>query len=84
MMGFLWNSLRVGERVRVHDGTSLVNAEVAFIDVLRGANGLGLRVARPEGGSQVLWPSRLAVHAEVGAVEDRCLRCAAPAVGSRA
>ena len=80
MMRFEWNSLRVGDEVRVHhDGGRLEPGTVAFVDVLHGSNGVGIRTSSPLG-SHVSWPSRLAVHAAAGSTDDpgwQCMRCAA-------
>jgi hypothetical protein len=79
-MRFEWNALRVGSAVRVHrNGGVLEPGTVAFVDVLHGSNGVGIRVVSDDGDS-VSWPSRLAVHAAVGDTDDPgepCGRCAA-------
>lgn len=81
MIRFQWNALRVGDHVRVHgDGGVLQDGAVAFIDVLEGSNGVGIRVAGA-GGNAVRWPNRLAVHNPKGDVDDPCARCDAPTSG---
>jgi hypothetical protein len=81
MMRFEWNALRVGDSVRIHrNGTTLEPGTVAFVDVLRGSNGIGVRTAAANGEGRVTWPSREAVHAATDGTEDPdapCLRCAA-------
>jgi len=80
MMRFEWNALRVGDPVRLHrDGGHLEAGTVAFVNVLRGSNGVGIRTATDDG-SATSWPSRLSVHAASGDTDDPgspCLRCAA-------
>lgn len=81
MMRFEWNSLRVGDAVRVHlvDGHLGVGT-VAFVDSIRGSNGVGIRVASTDGTELISWPSRLSVHHASGDTDDpgeTCLRCAA-------
>lgn len=77
-MRFEWNALRVGDSVRVHgnDG-ALEPGTVAFVNVLRGSNGIGIRTASD---GAVSWPPRLGVHAALGDTDDPgwpCLRCGA-------
>lgn len=80
-MRFEWNSLRVGDAVRVHlAGGRLGGGTVAFVDSLPGSNGVGIRVRAADGTEKVSWPSRLSVHAEHGDTDDPgepCLRCKA-------
>ena len=78
MMRFEWNALRVGDAVRLHpDGGALVAGVVAFVDVRRGSNAIGIRGAAV--GDRVCWPSRMTVHSALGDNDalDPCLRCAA-------
>jgi hypothetical protein len=79
-MRYQWNALRADDAVRLHrNGGMLEPGTVAFVNVLRGSNGVGIRVVS-DGRGAVIWPSRLAVHAAVGDTDDPgspCLRCAA-------
>ena len=80
MMRFEWNALRVGDPVRLHhNGGVLESATVAFVNVLRGSNGVGIRVVA-DATNTVAWPSRFLVHAALGDTDDPgspCARCAA-------
>ena len=80
MMLFEWNALRVGDKVRFHrNGGALASGTVAFLNVLPGSNGVGVRYTSAES-DDVSWPSRLSVHPAVGDTDDPgapCLRCAA-------
>lgn len=79
-MRFVWNSLQVGDAVRIHHkGGSLEPGSVAFVDALPGSNGIGIRVASADDGHEVVWPSRMTVHSEHGDTSQGhtpCLRCA--------
>jgi hypothetical protein len=70
-----WNALRRGDGVAFHHpgGTDpLVSGTVAMINVLRGDNGVGIRLVESRSGPAVIWPTRHAVH--VGE-EGACWRC---------
>ena len=87
MMRFEWNSLRVGDPVRVHvaDGY-LSTGTVAFVDSLHGSNGVGISVVSADGSDKVSWPSRVSVHGPSGDTNDPgevCLRCASLVDGGR-
>ena len=78
MIQFQWNALRIGDRVRLHgSGGDLQDGAVALIEVLKGSNGVGVRVAGAMG-DEVRWPSRLAVHNPTGPIDDPCGHCGAP------
>ena len=78
MMRFEWNSLRVGDSVRLHPNWgALERGTVEIIDSRRGSNGVGIRAEFADG-NRVSWPPRLAVHAATGDTDDPgepCLRC---------
>jgi hypothetical protein len=77
MLTLEWNALRVGDRVVVHDPTGgdiLVQGSVAMVDMRRGSNGVGIRIARAGASRRIIWPGRLAVHRDHGS-EETCWRC---------
>lgn len=81
MLGFQWNALRVGDRVRVHDdGTAdlaLHDGVVALVQThpLR-ANDVGIRLDGDAGA--VVHPRRHAVHLGRSDAHEPCWRCEAP------
>jgi hypothetical protein len=82
MLRFEWNTLRVGDRVLVHDqrraDLTPIAGEVAQIDSHSGLHGVGVRVPASPTGSRVLWPSYLAVHRDPRDPRDpaeSCWRC---------
>jgi hypothetical protein len=67
VISFDWNSLRVGDRVVVHEHAKDLyrlpqRGLVEFVTVRRPINAVGIRVQSPSG-SRVLWPTRQEVHA---------------------
>jgi len=78
MLTFQWNSLRVGDRVIVHDdelpGLPLQPGVVADIQSHRRRNDVAVRVETP-GGSHVCHPRRQAVHLAPLDPDDVCWRC---------
>lgn len=80
MLPFQWNSLRVGERVAVHDDADvdlgLVEGVVCIVQTHRPeVNEVGIRL---DNGSAIVRPRRHAVH--LLPVDGRpCWRCAAAA-----
>ena len=83
MIRFQWNALRAGDHVRVHVDGGLEDGTVVLVDSLTGSNGVGIRIAGPEGEDVVRWPSRLAVHDSDGSVDEPCGRCGAREASAR-
>jgi hypothetical protein len=81
MRRFQWNALELGDRVRVHEGSGreLTGGTVEIVDVLRGSNGVGIRVVGQQAG--IVWPSRPTVHLENLDPAEHCWRCESVAVG---
>jgi len=81
VLTFQWNALRAGDKVLVHDPTSadltLASGVVTMIDVRKGANSVGIRLAPHAGGEAVLWPSHLSVHLDPRDDTAPCWRCQA-------
>jgi hypothetical protein len=79
MLRAQWNSLRVGDKVHVHDVTDkamrLLDGEVTVVQPKRDTNSLAVRVTLPGGGSTVLRPEWLAVHLDPHTTAERCWRC---------
>jgi hypothetical protein len=79
MQRFQWNSLRVGDKVHVHDvtdkGMRLLDGEVTIVQPKRDTNSLAVRVALPGGGSGVIRPEWLSVHLHPLDTRDKCWRC---------
>ena len=78
MLRFDWNALLPGDQVLVHGAsdTTLSSGVVAFVDVLRSSNGVGVRVMT-DGREVILWPSRLAVHPDPRDPTEPCWQCQA-------
>jgi hypothetical protein len=84
MLKFEWNTLRLGDRVAVHDPLDaefpLLAGTVATVVTKRskrGANRVGIRVATDGGVHRVVWPSFLASHHGRADPTENCWRCAA-------
>jgi hypothetical protein len=79
MVKLEWNALRVGDKVVVHDSSDpamqLVPGTVALVETARRSNEVGIRVVAAGGRSIVLWPSRLAIHADPLDPGEDCWRC---------
>jgi hypothetical protein len=73
-----WNSLRVGDRVLVHDASeadmALRPGTVAMVETASGANDVGIRVADADRRS-VVRPNRQAVHRDPLDSREDCWRC---------
>jgi hypothetical protein len=84
MLNFQWNALRVGDPVVVHhpdtSAAPLVAGVVAMVDIRKRQNGVGIRVAASDGGSEVLWPAPLVVHPFTADPTESCWRCDALAI----
>ena len=77
MLRFDWNALLAGDQVLVHGADmALSSGVVAMVDVLKGSNGVGVRV-RTNGQEVILWPSRLAVHSDPCDPTEPCWQCKA-------
>jgi hypothetical protein len=76
MKRFEWNSLKVGDRVQVHEssGVDLSEGVITAVERKKGSNGVGVRVGRT-----VLWPARMTVH--LGQRSEQCWRCDEPVRG---
>jgi hypothetical protein len=78
MLTFQWNSLRVGDRVIVHDdelpGLPLQPGVVADIQTHRRCRDVAVRIVTP-GVSHVCRPRRQAVHLAPLDPDDVCWRC---------
>lgn len=91
MLRFDWDSLRTGDRVVLHDdpfGSDLRLVEGTVIMVerrsgRRSANGVGIRIPLADGRRGIVWPSRLAVHADPPDPAESCWRCASLAPAER-
>ena len=74
-----WNSLRVGDKVLVHDAVDPVRVlqpgTVAMVDTMRGTNDIGVRVTFDGQGSKVIRPLRLTVHLDPRDMTEPCWRC---------
>jgi hypothetical protein len=78
---FEWNALRVGDKVLVHDlgsaAMALVSGVVTGLNILKGSNSVGIRIAATEGGDVILCPPRQAVHLPPHDPTLPCWRCEA-------
>jgi hypothetical protein len=88
VLKFDWNTLRIGDRVLVHDQRRVeltaIPGEVALVDSHYGVNGVGIRVALAGSTDvKVLWPSYLAVHRDPRDTTEPCWRCEEPAAVGR-
>jgi hypothetical protein len=74
-----WNSLRVGDKVLVHDPVDPVRVlqpgTVAIVDTMRTSNDIGVRVTFDGQGSRVIRPLRLTVHVDPRDMTEPCWRC---------
>jgi len=77
VLRFDWNALLPGDQVLVHGADmTLSSGVVAMVDVLKGSNGVGVRV-RTDGQEAILWPSRLVVHSDPCDPTEPCWQCRA-------
>jgi len=77
VLRFDWNALLPGDQVLVHGADmALSSGVVAMVDVLKGSNGVGVRVTT-DGQELILWPSRLAVHCDPCDPNEPCWQCKA-------
>jgi hypothetical protein len=78
VLRFDWNALLPGDQVLVHGASdmTLSSGVVALVDVLKGSNGVGVRVTT-DGRGVILWPSRLAVHSDPCDPTEPCWQCQA-------
>lgn len=77
MLRFDWNALLPGDQVLVHGADmTLSSGVVAIVDVLKGSNGVGVRVTG-DGQKVILWPSRLVVHSDPCDPGEPCWQCKA-------
>ena len=88
MLRLEWNSLRVGDRVLVHDAAdadlALVPGVVAMVQTAAGSNDIGVRVTAEGAGHRIVRPARLAVHLDPWAHTETCWRCDALAASESA
>jgi hypothetical protein len=79
VLKFEWNALRPGDRVVVHDPRAnemtLTDGVVTGVDIMKGVNGVGIRVGADRGETAVLWPSHLVVHRDPPDPTEPCWRC---------
>ena len=79
MLRFLWNALRVGDKVHVHDISHqemrLLPGEVMIVQHKRDANSLEVRVTLPDGNTAVVRPEWLSVHLDPFDGKEKCWRC---------
>ena len=87
MLRFDWNVLQPGDRVAVHASNgsdmTLSPGVVAVVDVIKGSNGVGIRVTTDGRDRGIRWPSRLAVHLDPGDPSEPCWRCQALSEATR-
>ena len=77
MLRFDWNALLPGDQVLVHGADmTLSSGVVAMVDVLKGSNGVGVRV-RTDGQEAIVWPSPLVVHSDPCDPGEPCWQCQA-------
>jgi len=77
VLRFDWNALLPGDQVLVHGAhMTLSPGVVALVNVLKGSNGVGVRVST-DGQEVILWPSRLAVHSDPSDPTEPCWQCRA-------
>lgn len=79
MITFDWNSLRVGDRVVVHERTAnryqvAQPGLVQFVTLRRPINEVGIRIESPSG-PRVLWPTCPEVHAATSGAAATCQDC---------
>ena len=79
MLKFDWNSLRIGDRVLVHDSEgaqlTLRPGVVAMIDARKGAKRAGVRFTGSDEQLGIRWPSYRTMHRDPRASNDQCWRC---------
>ncbi len=83
MRRFQWNALRAGDEVVFHDSTDaglrLRTGCVALVDSGRGSYNIGIRVSGEDGVTDIVRPTRLAVHLTPLDRTEPCWRCDAVA-----
>jgi len=79
MLRFEWNALRPGDHVVLHDPRTpemtLTDGVVTGVETHKRVNGVGIRVAKPRGDVEVLWPSPFVVHSDPRDPTEQCWRC---------
>ena len=78
MTRFLWDSLRIGDKVLVHDDqvgdAQLRPGVVTGLNVRGRRHDLGIRISRGAN-DVILWPSPLTVHFDPLEAHEPCWRC---------
>jgi hypothetical protein len=80
--GFEWNTLRVGDRVLIHDDLSAAEdfplhpGVVAAVDGMTWSHDVGIRLANASGATAtMLRPLRMQVHRDPRDPSEPCWRC---------
>ena len=83
MLRLQWNTLRVGDRVLVHDiddaRLALTAGVVTLVQSGRGSNDVAIRLTGDgHTRGRIVCPQRLAVHMDPQGLDESCWRCALP------